>query len=112
MAKCKNCNNLYNLTDITGENIGNWCSKKCDNPDPEVDRKCDKYEGMTNGDKIRNMSDKELAEHILSTPFNNETAARAFMDVLANLLNAEKIDWKADYVPLRLSTKIDWTVEE
>ena len=66
--KCKNCNNLYNLTDITGENIGNWCSKKCDNPDPEVDRKCDKYEGMTNGDKIRNMSDKELAENILSTP--------------------------------------------
>ena len=44
--------------------------------------------------------------------FNNEVSARAFMDVLAKLLNAEKIDWKADYVPLGLSTKIDWTVEE
>lgn len=44
--------------------------------------------------------------------FNNETAARVFMDVLAKILNAEKIDWKADYVPLGLSTKIDWTVEE
>lgn len=65
--KCKNCNNLYNLTDITGENIVNWCSKKFDNPDPEVDRKCDKYEGMTNADRIRNMTDEELAEHILST---------------------------------------------
>ena len=44
--------------------------------------------------------------------FNNEVSARVFMDAFAKTINVEKIDWKADYVPLGLSTKTDWTVEE
>ena len=63
MAKCKNCNNLYNMTDITGENICNWCPKINDSVDIEIDRECDKYDGMTNADRIRNMTDEELAEY-------------------------------------------------
>lgn len=63
--KCKNCNNLLNMTDITGENICNWCPKINDSVDIEIDRACNKYQGISNGDRIRNMTDEELAEHIL-----------------------------------------------
>lgn len=62
--KCKNCNNLYNLTDIKGEIVGRCCPKINDSVDIEIDRECDKYEGMSNADRIRNMTDEELAEFI------------------------------------------------
>lgn len=68
--KCKNCNNLYNMTDITGENIGSWCPNINDCPDIEIERECDKYKGVTNADRIRNMSDEELAEFIHKTIFD------------------------------------------
>lgn len=63
--KCKNCNNLYNLTDLNGVIIGRWCPKINDSPDIEIDRECDKYEGMSNADRIRNMSDEKLADYLL-----------------------------------------------
>ena len=63
--KCKNCNNLYNLTDITGEIIGRCCPKINDSVDIEIDRACNKCQGISNGDRIRNMSDEELADQIL-----------------------------------------------
>lgn len=47
MAKCKNCTNLYNLSD---EN------------DVEIERECGNYNCMTQADRIRSMSDEELAE--------------------------------------------------
>ena len=65
--KCKNCNNLYNLTDLFDVIIGRYCPKINDSPNIEINRKCDKYEGMTNGDKIRNMSNEELAEFLYKT---------------------------------------------
>ena len=62
--KCKNCNNLFNMTDITGKNVGNWCPNINDSPDIEIERECKYYDTMTNGDKIRNMTDGEMAEWI------------------------------------------------
>lgn len=50
------------MTDITGENIDNWCPNINDCPDIEIDRECDKYKGITNADRIRNMTNEELAE--------------------------------------------------
>lgn len=41
-----------------------WCFTKNDCPDIEIERDCDKYECMTNADKIRNMTDEELAEFL------------------------------------------------
>ena len=61
MAKCKNCNNLYNMTDITGKNIGNWCPKINDCPDIEIERECEYCNATTNAYRIRNMTDEELA---------------------------------------------------
>lgn len=49
--KCKNCKNLVN----------DWCDVKCDSPDPAIVRDCVGFEPFTNGDRIRAMTDEELA---------------------------------------------------
>ena len=54
MAKCKNCINLQN----------HWCDMVADSTDENAERECCTYERMTNADKIRSMSDDELAEFI------------------------------------------------
>lgn len=52
MAKCKNCINLHN----------HWCDMVVDSPDENAERECCTYERMKNADKIRAMSDEELAK--------------------------------------------------
>lgn len=61
--KCKNCIHLINCVDFSfdGEKEYKWCPVKKDNPDIEVERDCMDYECMTNADRIRLMSDEELA---------------------------------------------------
>ena len=65
MAKCKNCTNLYNLSDENDVIVGKGCPK-INNiiPDVEAERKCRYYKCITQGDRIRSMSDEELAEFI------------------------------------------------
>ena len=66
MAKCTNCNNLIDLSDITSgsEKKFKWCPIKNDNLDIEAERDCSSYQAMTNADRIRNMTDEELAEFL------------------------------------------------
>lgn len=64
MAKCKNCTNLYNLSDDNDVIVGKWCPKVNDSPDTENERDCENYKCMTQGDRIRSMSDEELAQFI------------------------------------------------
>ena len=64
MAKCKNCNNLYNLSDENDVVVGKWCPKINDSPDVDTERDCEYYKCMTQADRIREMSDEELAEFI------------------------------------------------
>ena len=55
MAKnvvCKKCNNLVN----------GWCEKVIDSPDPDMQRDCQHFCEKTNADRIRAMSDEELAD--------------------------------------------------
>ena len=52
--KCRNCSFYRN----------EWCEKIIDSPDPEEARDCAYFREMTNADKIRSMSDEELAEFI------------------------------------------------
>ena len=57
MAKnvvCKKCNNLVN----------DWCEKVIDSPDPDMQRDCPHFHEKTNADRIRSMSDEELATHL------------------------------------------------
>lgn len=51
MSKCKNCVNLRN----------NWCEKVSDIPYENMERECVHFRHMTNADRIRSMSDEELA---------------------------------------------------
>ena len=42
-----------------------WCEKIVDSPDPEEARDCNYFREMTNADRIRAMSDEELAEFLI-----------------------------------------------
>lgn len=48
---CKKCNNLVN----------GWCEKVIDSPDPDMQRDCQHFWEKTNADRLRAMSDEELA---------------------------------------------------
>ena len=50
--KCRNCVHLYR----------DWCLHKLDSPDPDLDRECKDYKQATNADRIRAMSNEELAK--------------------------------------------------
>ena len=64
MPKCKNCNNLYNLSDKNDVIVGKWCPKINDSPHLDADRDCEHYKAMTNADRIRSMTDEELAGYL------------------------------------------------
>ena len=49
---CKKCNNLVN----------DWCEKVIDSPDQDMQRDCQYFCEKTNADRIRAMSDEELAK--------------------------------------------------
>ena len=52
--KCRNCFFYRN----------EWCEKIVDSPDPEEDRDCNYFREMTNADRIRAMTDEELADFL------------------------------------------------
>ena len=52
--KCRNCFFYRN----------EWCEKIVDSPDPEEVRDCNYFREMTNADRIRSMTDEELAEFL------------------------------------------------
>ena len=56
-VQCKKCR--YLLKDQEGYN---WCPNKTDDPDIELIRNCEWYAVKTNADRIRAMTDEELAE--------------------------------------------------
>lgn len=57
---CKKCNNLVN----------DWCEKVIDSPDPDMQRDCQHFREKTNADRIRSMSDEELADILWKTGRN------------------------------------------
>ena len=57
---CKKCNNLVN----------DWCEKVIDSPDHDMQRDCQYFCEKTNADRIRAMSDEELAEMLWKTGRN------------------------------------------
>ena len=70
MAKCKNCTRLFKIQDEESDMFGEvWCDKIFDNPDVEREHNCAYYKTMTNGDRIRRMTDEELTE-IVFCPYD------------------------------------------
>ena len=64
MAKCKNCKHLKYKDD--GRERYAWCPLIGDNPDLEFERFCGAFKKMTNADRIRNMTDEELAKFLFN----------------------------------------------
>ena len=63
MAKCDNCKELE-VKNIWGKVPFEWCEKKNDNPDKNIERDCPYFKPKTNADRIRSMAYEELAEWI------------------------------------------------
>ena len=51
---CRKCVHLVN----------EWCQKVNDSPDPDAERDCQYFREKTNADRIRSMSDDNLAEFL------------------------------------------------
>lgn len=64
MAKCKNCKNLWNVYNTEEKEYYKWCPEKEDCMDTELERTCDRYIAGTNADRIRAISDEELADFL------------------------------------------------
>ena len=64
MAKCKNCKHLHTMYDRRDESF-KWCAYINDNPHEDIERDCEHYAPMTNADRIRSMTDEELALAIM-----------------------------------------------
>ena len=87
MAKnvvCKKCNNLVN----------DWCEKVIDSPDPDMQRDCPHFREKTNADRIRAMSDEELATHLHDIGWDCHLCAEHGRLDNEPLLRGEKCDDK------------------
>lgn len=75
MAKCKNCKHLCTIHDYKKE-FFKWCSLIDDCPHEDIERDCEHYSPMTNADRIRSMTDKELLDFICSIETYDEGSAK------------------------------------
>ena len=56
-----------------------WCEKIVDSPDPEKARDCNYFREMTNADRIRAMSDEELAEFLIDLADDGNLRIRGWL---------------------------------
>ena len=66
MAKCKNCKYLDTVQNDLRSEPFKWCVCTDDSPVLDMERDCDYYAPMTNADRIRSMTDEELADFIIN----------------------------------------------
>lgn len=66
MAKCKNCKYLDTVQNDLRSEPFKWCVCTDDSPVLDMERDCDYYAPMTNADRIRSMTDDELADFIIN----------------------------------------------
>lgn len=64
MVKCNNCKNLE--TKDNWFDAYSWCEKINDCPHEDIERDCEHYSPMTNADRIRSMTDDELADFLVT----------------------------------------------
>lgn len=91
--KCKNCRNLiHKESDFRFP----WCPIFDDCFDIEAERECPKFERMSNADKIRNMSDEELAEFLTSIDKGYDTTYGDYFEASNGVFISSKIDVEAE----------------
>ena len=59
--KCRNCKHPRWAEEYPGRPFFGWCDEINDSPDMDIERECRCFEPATNADRIRRMSDEELA---------------------------------------------------
>ena len=78
---CKKCNNLVN----------DWCEKVIDSPDQDMQRDCQHFCEKTNAQKIRAMSDEELAWYLMlwrcEAVAKHNGVSSEYTDTQKNILN-------------------------
>ena len=62
--KCRNCKHLRWAEEYPGMPFFGWCDNVNDSPDMDMERECRCFEPATNADRIRRMSDEELAKFL------------------------------------------------
>ena len=77
MAKCDNCKELE-VKNIWGKVPFEWCEKKNDNPDKNIERDCPYFKPKTNADRIRNMTDEELRDFLYDMTSESQCHICAF----------------------------------
>lgn len=86
-VQCKKCANLRN----------DWCKLVVDSPDPDMVRDCKYYRGKTNADRLRQLTDEELADFIARQRFSvvNPIADKLGIDVTTAFIVGRKnaLDW-------------------
>ena len=83
MAKCRNC--MLNVLHKEDGQQFSWCLAKLDNFDIDELRECDLFIQATNADKIRAMSDEELAEWLataIARHYNQDAVVTSVDSVL------------------------------
>lgn len=79
MAKCKNCKHLCTICNYKKESF-RWCSLIDDCPQEDIERDCEHYAPMTNADRIRSMTDDELAAFCCKVKADYQWAEHEFPD--------------------------------
>lgn len=79
--KCRNCKNN---TLLDGGVQFSWCEVRRDNIDIDEERYCGAFSSATNADRIRSMTDEELADFI-------SNKARTFGEEYEGYMSA--LDW-------------------
>lgn len=59
--KCRNCKHPRWAEEYPGRPFFGWCDEINDSPDMDIERECRCFEPATNANRIRCMSDEELA---------------------------------------------------
>ena len=62
--KCLNCKNLGWGEEYPGKKFFGWCKEVRDAPELDRERECEHFVQATNADRIRAMSDEELAREL------------------------------------------------
>lgn len=70
-----------------------WCPKKRDSLDPDLIRDCQYYRTKTNADRIRMMTDEELADKFEEVQLNTVKAYGNDDILLAGELRKYWLDW-------------------
>ena len=93
--KCRNCVNLE----------CGWCDMKADSPYPDMERECHWFAQKTNADRIRSMTDEELAELLTAV-------AQKSAEKLCESLKTVEVDLSNCNFHILYEAHLDWLKEE